>query len=322
MITSGLLISSFYLRKRYSREEEKIALNSYEIGNQKNDFNVINYLNEFMLKYTNYIDDDKSMKVFSVERGSIIHNEKTDYRFISCIIKSGSYGIESDITDRLTDEVVYTKQYDDADVKKFRCLFYVPKNKKNFIAKKGIIVFQTIGNYGVKTITLKLLRNFFADADLTFETRCISVVAFLKEILSQDKLKKVSFIKNVMSSDDSDNIYVNRGKEVLTYVNPHLKSNVLQSLIDLIERKSHNEQSIIEIDDKFFSDIKLTFKIKESQKTVSLSKIDKFSIIEDIPDNVYRMSVHDGKILVEYILDSIKDYIEYINMHEEIMVRL
>ena len=112
-------------------------------------------------------------------------------------------------------------------------------------------------SFRVSDSSLKLLRSFFADIDLTFETRCISVVAFLKEILSQDKLKKVSFIKNVMSSDDADNIYV-----ILSTGN--VKGTLLSSKIFNVTSKT----GIVEVPETYTGGI---CKIKVSTGNIKIS---------------------------------------------------
>lgn len=320
MVNSGLLISSFYITRKYSRNQKQLYLNKYYAEGKNNDLNAIDYLLEFMYENISIIDDDKMMKLFSIDEKSIIKKETENYCFVTCIVKSGSYGIESEITDRLTEQVVYKRTNNDADIKNFRCLFYVLKNINNYVVKKGIAVFQTIGNYGIKTITLKYLKKFFSEKNLIFEVKCISVYSFLKDKLENNKIKRISFIKNIMNSDDSENIFVNKGREELSYFEPHLKFTLVDKIKKLLANIEKKENYVIEIDDIEYEDIKFTFIIGKSQKTVSIQHIDKFSIVEDIPNEIYVESRYNSAILIDHMLSSIFDYIDYIDMYDEIVV--
>lgn len=318
MIESGILISSFYLKKRYDKTGEKQALLPYEILENKSDFSVTDYLLNFLYKSTNPIDDESLSKLFSIEKRSIKVEENSEFYYITCVIKSGSYGLESDITDRKTQDVVYSRKKDDADIKRFRCLFYIPKNKNNFLAKKGIIVFQTLGNYGVKTITLKHIKKFFSKNGFTFESRTISATDFLRNLIENNRLKKITFIKNVISEDDCDNLYVQCGREERSYVRPRLKDRIYHKLMNLVEKKFDKSNYAIEFGDECFEDIKLTFKIGNSQKTASITRIDKFSIVETIPQKIFKESTRNPDILVRYILNAINPYLKNMILYEEI----
>lgn len=318
MISSGLYIFSFDIKRKYSRGDKYVYLNPFKIGEVSNDFNVVQQILNFMRSHVNVIDDDKLMKLFSIENKTILQDETENGIYLTCIIKSGSYGLESDITDRKTSRVVYSRKSDDADIKRFRCLFYIPKNKANFVAKKGIAIFQSLGNYGVKSITLKRLRSYFSEQELTFESWCLSISDFFKKLIEQNNLNRITFIKNYISSDDSDNLYVTHGREEKTYRNPLLKPSYIQKLLDVIKKQENGNEGLIEIDDEKFIDIKVTFNIGKTQRTASLSNIDKFSIVVEIPEKVLKTSRADERIIINYMLETVDAYIKYINMYDEI----
>ena len=318
MISSGLYIFSFNIKKKYSRGDKYIYLNPFTIGKITNDFNMVQQILNFMVSHIDVIDDDKLMKLFSIEDKTIVQDETANGMYLTCIIKSGSYGLESDITDRRTSRVVYSRKSDDADIKRFRCLFYIPKNKANFVAKKGIAIFQSLGNYGVKSITLKCLKSYFSKQELTLESWCLSISDFFKKLLEQNNLNKITYIKNYISSDDTDNLYVTCGREEKTYRNPRLKEGLIQKLLAAIKKQEEGNEGLIEIDDEQFIDIKVTFNIGKKQRTVSLSTVDKFSIVEEIPEEILRTSRADERIIINYMLDTVGTYAEHINMYEEI----
>lgn len=77
-----------------------------------------------------------------------------------------------------TNEVSYNKSKDDDDMKEFICLFYVLKDIDEEV-KKGIIVFESVGSYGVNVITCDVLKRFFSSVNITMEVKSVSPDAFL-----------------------------------------------------------------------------------------------------------------------------------------------
>ena len=64
MISSGLYIFSFDIKRKYSRGDKYVYLNPFKIGEVANDFNVVQQILNFMVSHINIIDDDKLMKLF------------------------------------------------------------------------------------------------------------------------------------------------------------------------------------------------------------------------------------------------------------------
>ena len=66
MINHGLLICSFYMKKKYSRtEDQALELNQeYEYDGKKYK-NVFSMIREFVNNYSELTDDEKMMKMFS-----------------------------------------------------------------------------------------------------------------------------------------------------------------------------------------------------------------------------------------------------------------
>lgn len=318
MVTSGLLISSFTLKKRFKRSEEKIGLNPYKFKNFKSDFDILTHLKNFMIAHQEIRDDVKKKKLFGIDIETIKELDGINYRAITCIIKCGSYGIEAEITNKDTKNVVYTRRENEADTKKFRCLFYIPKNVENNVTVKGIVVFQMIGNFGVKSITTEYLKNYFSQIEITYESNMISISNYFQRIIRDDKLSKITFVKNNISPDDSDNIFVNKGKEERSYIMPQLKNNIFDTILGLIETRSNGISSIIEIEDKEYDDIKMAFKVGDSTKTISLQNISQFSIVEDVPDEIYRIAIINPEIFIGYIIETIEPYCDNMIIHHNL----
>lgn len=145
MISHGLLICSFFIKKKYSRTENEIlALNgSYEYDEVTYD-NIFSLFSGFYDNYTELADDEKLMKMFSIDRDSIKRDVREDYVVESGIIHSGSYGTESDITNKTTKRVVYRRSQDDADIKQFHYMIYVPNDVEGNEIVKGMLLLSLI----------------------------------------------------------------------------------------------------------------------------------------------------------------------------------
>lgn len=308
MISHGLLICSFFMKKKYSRTEDEIlALNgSYEYDEVTYD-NIFSLFSGFYDNYTELADDEKLMKMFSIDRGSIKRDVREDYVAESGIIHAGSYGTESDITNKTTKRVVYRRNQDDADIKQFHYMIYVPNDVEGNEIVKGMLLFETIGTFGVKTISVNNMKKFFSEKyGLTMETRSISVRIFIENLLKKDKLKKVTLIKNSVSRDPSDNMFLNIGREEKTYIKPTLKESWITKLLEHLDGRS--SEDIFEINDEVYEDIQLSFLHAGRTKTVRLNNIDKFSMVEDVPDYVFIDDRNGGKKLIEYMEQTANNY--------------
>ena len=298
----------FFYEKKYSRKENDIlALNgSYEYDEVIYD-NIFSLFNGFYDNYAELADNEKLMKMFSVDRGSIEREIREDYIVESGIIHSGSYGTESAITNKNTKRVVYRRRQDDADIKQFHYMIYIPKDVDGNEIVKGMLLFETIGTFGVKTISVNSMKRFFSERyGLTMETRSISVRIFIENLLKKDKLKKVTLIRNSVSEDSADNMFLNTGREEKTYIKPKLRENWIAKLLGYLD--GHNNEDIFEINDEVYEDICLSFLHDGRTKTVRLSNIDKFSMVEDIPEYVFSDDKNGGQKLIAYMEQTANNY--------------
>lgn len=316
MVHSGLLVCSFFVKKRYGRDDTKaIELNNpidVEIVDRTERFSSVwELFTRFISANTTPKDDENSMKLFSINQDSIKEHDTQQYHALSFIVSSGSYGIESRIINRTTKEVNYYRTCDDADIKQFYGLIFIPKDVDEINVQKGIFLFQTIGTYGVKTITTKQMKEFFAGFDLTLETRSVSIGIFLRKILEEGKLSKVTLLRNNISPDPTDNMLISTGREEKVFIRPRLKESWVQKLLDYVD--GNKDESIFEVNDNIYEDICISFNLAGRTKSAKLKDIDRFSLSEDIPDTIY----NNGNINVEGL---IKHMIETAETYKEKMV--
>ncbi len=313
MIKHGLLLCSFQAKKKYSGEDaDLIGLNvPYQFDdNVYNDFSEM--LMQFMEEFEDFHDNEQLMKMFAISKDSVKIDDRGSYNLITCIVLSGAYGIESEMTNKDTKEVVYSRKKEDADIKPFQLVIYIPKDVGNNIVCKGIFAFETIGNYGVKTITVDNMKRYFSERlGITLQTRSISVQIFIEKLLREEKMSRITLIKNVISPDPTDSILIAAGREEKTYIKPRIKDDWIKKVIGYIAGSVSDEQ-VLEIDDESYGDIKFTFSHSGRTKTVSLKDIDKFSLVEDLPASLYPNGNVDRVKMLEYVEGIVKDYAEKI----------
>ncbi len=291
MATHGMLVCSFFIKKRFSRGTvELLPLNQpYSVttddGETVSFENIFHMVFSFCQKYTTLSDDEKRQKVFSIKPKSIYEFDTATYHAITFIVKSGSYGVEGDITDRRTQQVTHRMNANEASVKEFQVVVYVPKDTGDVSITKGIFVFQSIASYGVKTITVDYLKSYLSDCGLTLNTRSVSVRAFIEKLIEQGSLYKITLIKNQLSPNRTDNMLINTGREETSYIHPNLKPEWLQSILMVFQKA--DETGICEIPaGENYDDISIQFKLGGHPRTVRLKYLEKLSIVEDVPDEV------------------------------------
>ena len=144
--------------------------------------------------FTNCKDENK-LKTFSIDESSIERYEHHTYRAMAFTIVSGSYGIESDLTDSDTNEILFHRESNVADNKKFNVLIFLPKDAGETIITKGIFIFQSISTYGIKTLAVDKMKEFFGSIGLTINTRSVSVSEMVQNLIQNDNLYKITLIK-------------------------------------------------------------------------------------------------------------------------------
>ena len=289
MVKHGLLVCSFSLKNRHSRgkEEDFLDLNGeYEYAGEKyNGF--LDMFKTFVDAHKNLKENDDIMKVFGIQEESVEIEEDTACTVITCIVESGSYGMEGSIKDVKTKKLNYERKITDADDKFFQFMIYIPKGATEDKIIKGILLFEMIGAYGVKSITVTNMRDYFSNQfNLSLETRSVSTSGLIEKLVTEEKLYKMTVIKNNISGDDADNMFVTVGREERSYIRPKMTENLIQKLLAVIDKKDVDRVYEV-VEDVDVEDIRFEFNYMGRTRTARLSAIDKFSMIEDIPDSIY-----------------------------------
>lgn len=314
MANHGMLVCSFRIKQRHEQTKDDLLCQLNETFEVDRDdvegsitfVDIIEFLQSFCYSNNIVTDDKKKQKLFCILCDSIKTHDESTYRAISFIIRSGNYGIEAQMVDRITGEETHKRNENEAAMMDFRCVVYVPKDVEDRKIRKGIMIFESVSVYGVKTITTDYLRKFFSLYGLIFETRSVSVKIFMDKLIEKGSIQKIVLIKNKASPNEADNMLISSGKEVKSYLQPCLKPKFVQKMLNWFDEA--DKTGICEIpSSENFDDLSITFQINKHPRTIRLKNLDKMSIIEDIPEDIYKQSDFHEK-LISYMLDTADDY--------------
>lgn len=264
-----------------------------ELHNIANRLGFIEILQDFMYRHNfDYTREDVMEKVFKTNDYTVekINDDAGNEKFtiVSGMIKTGDYGIESEIVDSGTGQTVYTKSAADADVMPFFFSVAVPSGQTD----RGIIIFQTLGIYGMKTVFHKKLEDFIKEIDPALKLIIGNVMprAYIEHYLDYGVLQKIRLLKYDIPNDVSERIGINNG------VQTSYQELIIHKPVGFLERKRQlvNEclrgqrfcNSIIEIDNFEYDNLKLEIQLGKGTKTFNLANIDNLVVTEDITERV------------------------------------
>lgn len=306
---------SFHIRKKNKKGRiEVCSLNKpkkyidQEKREEKELKNFMEIIIDFWEKHREYSNHIEEQKLFSFDKNVKIEGEEANYRYFMGKINSGAYGIESKITDIETNKVVYEKKENDADIKPFYFFIAIPKENDKYEIEKGIIIFQNIGVYGIKTITMKYFNKYLDKYfKISIYSGNICPEIYVERLLNDNKINKLIVIKNNISKDVSDNIGIGFGRQEITYSKLTEVGNIKEKLI----KYSKSKNRIFEIEDSKYDQVKVNIQDSAGKiRMINLSNIDNLSIIESVPKEIRlsngypdqeKMLQHFKKVTSEYM---------------------
>lgn len=284
---------SFSLRPYYSKGFIKaFALNSELKLKQRVDEewhectfpSAMDLIKEFIDK--NSIIDDKvdTKQLFNCQFNPSNQGETDTYTYLIFSVFAGYYGYASNLIDRGTKKVTHKKSRDEADVKEFYVMVAIPKDSSIQKAKRGLIFFQEIGIYGVKTITAKTMQSFFAsNFNVSFKEQNLAPDFYLKKLFESGIIQHIKIARNSISSDNSDELYTaGYGREERTLT----PFKVTKSLKRQLKHVSESKHSFFTFDNNDYPDVKMVVKIGDRIRTINLHALDELSVEEALPDEL------------------------------------
>lgn len=312
----SLTACSIWLREKMpkgKKNEIKIMnLNKKITGNKKEYRDFFELLNNFCIKHSEkFIMNDYEQKMFKIETEKIKIEENEKFRYTYIDINSGGYGIEANIVNTKTNKVLYTRKKEHAETIHFRVFFAIPKGEDVY---KGIIIFQNIGQYGIKTITTDYLRKYINDElNLYTITGNICPQVFVKKLLDNNGLMKIIYTRNNVSNDKADTDSMGYGKEERIIAG---FSNV-KKWKEKISGYFNGTSRIYEFEDIDYNGVKFVTSIYGRTRTININNIDNLSIIEGIPDEVVNdFGDIDDEKLKNHFIEVTKEYLEHMVYNE------
>lgn len=235
---------------------------------------------------SNEVTDDKenNQQLFRCAFDAVNEGETDRYRYLIFSVFSGYYGFPSDLIDRTTKQTVYRKTKDQADVKEFYVMIVVPKDSGQIHSNRGLIFFQEIGVYGIKTITASSMQQYFSNKfGLTFMTQNLAPDFYLDKLFSTGNIKKIRLARNIVSADSADRLYGQAvGREERAFTPLRVTNELKQKLRHVAE----DTYSLYTFDNIDYPEVKMEVTIGDRTRTINLHGIEDLSIEEALPDSL------------------------------------
>lgn len=198
----GLYVCSFHFQTTQKQGTSYILnLNGPIKGEEQNYNDILDFFETFFQQYQDAQNIDNDQRIYRIERHNEWRGEDEDIAYIMVKVHSGIYGAEADIYDKKSRKTVGKRGADQADVMPFLWFIAVPKDSsvaKGKSVNKGIMLFQSLGVYGIKSITTQLLSQYAKEEiHASINTYIVSPKAYLDKIFEIGHLKKVRLIRNV-----------------------------------------------------------------------------------------------------------------------------
>ena len=316
----SLCAYSFCFRKWRGRKPEQILpLNSEAVFNRLHDSEERTYkytsafdlIVDFISANTDVDDKEDSQQLFNCAFDNANQGETDSYRYLIFTVYAGYYGYASELVNRKTKSTVHKKSRDEADVKPFYVVIVIPKDTEISKAQRGLIFFQEIGIYGVKTVTTKAMQEFFSQKlGLTFRTQNLAPDFYLKKLFESGIVQKIRLARNIKSADTADKLYgEGYGREERTLVPLKITAQLKAKLKHVSEAK----YNFFTFDNHDYPEVKMVVKIGDRLRTINLHGLDELSVEEALPDELL---LSDGTIdfptFQTHILDVAEEYIEHL----------
>lgn len=222
-----------------------------------------------------------------IKEDVLAEDEKKEYTVLYGKVKTGDYGIETELVD-VTDGSVYKRNTNQADLLPFGFCIAIPEGQVN----NGIIILQTIGGMGMKMALQRRLQECIVSYNTGYNVLWGQVLpkVYIDKFFKQGALQKIRMIRYEIPEDVSNRIGINFG------VKQTREERIICKPIGFMERKAkeigewakgqRSCTKIIEIEDFEYDDLKLEFQLGRTNKVISLKDTTGLRVSEDISDKV------------------------------------
>lgn len=268
-------------------------------------------IKEFIIQNGKVDDKEDSKQLFYCRFDPSNEGETDTYTYLIFSVFAGYYGYASELIDRGTKKVTHKKSRDEADVKEFYVMVAIPKDSPIQKARRGLIFFQEIGIYGVKTVTVKSMQSFLSsNFNVSFKEQNLAPDFYLKKLFETGVIQHIKIARNSTSADSSDRLYgagYGREERVLT---PIKITHQLKRKLMHISKAKYN---FFTFDNNDYPETRMVVKIGDRVRTINLHALEELSIEEALPDELLRP---DGTIFFQgfktYILPVADEYLQHL----------
>lgn len=318
MFNLSLTACSFYIKKAYSKNLEKIYNLNHELICEIDNTRVVKFKNvmdifrDFFHQYAHNINDNDLQRTFGCSFTVENQGETNDYYYMYAVIYSGMYGSSSEIYDTITQTVTYNKKPTEAERRPFYFFIVIPKDNDRVTVQKGMFFFQNVGTYGVKTVTTEYLSTYFSkNYKISLNCSTIAPQLFINKVLTKENIKKLIMVKNHKSDDIADSFSVGYGEETRVIANLSFSESVWNKIFNGIHHCTKGKYNLFEFESKEYDDLKVVATIGDRERVIDLHNIENLSIIEGIPDDIKMPDGHPNKqMLIEHLKKVSNEYLK------------
>lgn len=256
---------------------------------------IISIIEEYIqINACGYVDNSKRESICKFVDCEIVEEQDQEgsayVKYLYGRIKSGNYGVETEIVNKQTGEIVHRQTPSEAGVLPFDFLAVLPAGT----VYQTIFVMQTQGIYGIKTELEYGLNSYIHSKSKKLKLHLGTVYpkTYIERFLNEGILKKIRLFRYNIPIDLADRYGViagTRGKgaqQEIVFSSPlGFSRRKIEEIKECI-RGNRTYNQIIEIDGFEYDDLKLDFKLGKKSKTISLKNMEKVVVSEDITDEV------------------------------------
>ena len=326
MFNLSLTACSFHLRKANAQSPDSVYdLNkSFTFTNEDGDEITLDRITDlfecFFHKYEGLHTNNNIKRAYRCEFDSHQKLETETYTMLYARIYSGIYGSSSEIINGDTGTKVGTITSRDIVLRPFYLFIFIPKEPKcpdgteesnQLHIQKGILIFQNVGPYGIKTVTTTYMQEFFSSVfGVTIRCATISPDLFINTVIKPASIRKLVMVKNMKSVDVADNCSLGYGKEVREIANLTFSESMWSKLMDSIHYVSGSKSHVFEFENQEYQTLKLDVDIGGRTRRIDLHNLDNLSIIEAIPDSLQGADGHPIlRDLIPYFQNVANEYL-------------
>ena len=279
---------------------------------------------KYKIEDANIENDVNNKRVFRIkkdENGNDVYYRQG--RFLSGIIESGDYGSEEPVVDVTTGKSTHTKTTNEALLKPFFFLFYIPKN-----SVKGFLILERIGTLGIYTIINDALVNFYRGKDI-FDLS-LKIMPLMSDNANKKYRQMIDYEasqvilhrvrkEDVNISKMSDNTIEDKD---ISYIDIayHAPVGKKISVGGWLEKLKKDDNGLFGIEQTGkFSDVDFVVEINGKPKKLSATGIDKLGTVFDITESVSKNVVKGYpafKALKKEAMDVISDLVQQLKISQ------